>query len=255
MAGKTGIAWTDATFNPVWGCTKVSPACDHCYAERVADRFAPGAWGPHGVFREFGDAHWNEPVRWNRLAQIESYRRRVFCASMADVFDKRWPRGVRDRLWRLIAATPYLDWQLLTKRPQNIPKMLPDDWGEGYPNVWLGITAENQTELDRRWPHLDAVPARIRFMSCEPLLTDLVLPPAHGRLHWVIVGGESGRGARPMSYAAARDVLDQASDMGAAAFMKQTGSNRGPDWPPGITGTGTNPEQWPPSLWLQEFPI
>lgn len=254
MGDKTSISWTDKTFNPVWGCTKVSPACDRCYAEGVAARFAAGAWGPHGVFREFGDAHWNEPIRWDNRARRDSQRVRVFCASMADVFDNRWPAGIRDRLWGLIAATPHLDWQLLTKRPQNIAGMLPSNWGEGWPNVWLGVTAENQTELDRRWPHLEAIPAAIRFLSCEPLLSPLILPDARDRLHWVIVGGESGRGARMMPVAWAADVLDQASDLGAAGFFKQAGSHRGPDWPETVTGKGDEPEQWPQRLWVQEMP-
>lgn len=255
MAEKTGISWTDATFNPVWGCTKVSPACDQCYAEGVADRFAPGAWGPHGTFRTFGNSHWNAPRRWNHVAGRDGVRKRVFCASMADVFDNRWPDGVRDRLWRLIAETPNLDWQLLTKRPSNIAEMLPADWGAGWKNVWLGITAENQIELDRRWPHLAKIPAHIRFMSCEPLLSDLILPDARDLLHWVIVGGESGRRARPTPVARAISVVDQAKAMGAAAFHKQAGSNRGPDWPATVTGKGDTPEQWPEALWVQEFPV
>lgn len=254
MGDVTGIAWSDATFNPVWGCTKVSPACDFCYAEGVASRFAAGSWGPQGVFREFGDKHWDAPRRWDAAAALAGTRKRVFCASMADVFDNRWPDGIRERLWSLIRDTPHLDWQLLTKRPQNIRKMLPGDWGNGWSNVWLGITAENQLELNRRWPHLDAIPARIRFMSCEPLLEPLALPDARDRLHWIIVGGESGTRARPTSYQAVLDVLDQASDIGAAAFMKQAGSRRGPDWPAGITGKGDTVTEWPPALWLQEFP-
>lgn len=254
MAERTGITWTDATFNPVWGCTKVSPACDFCYAEGVAARFAPGAWGPHGIFREFGPGHWNEPRRWNARAVRESRRIRVFCASMADVFDNRWPAGTRERLWQLIADTPCLDWQLLTKRPQSIARMLPPDWRDGYPNVWLGITAENQQELDRRWPPLRAIPAAVRFLSCEPLLSPLSLPAAHGVLHWVIVGGESGRTARALPLAWALDVLDQAADIGAAAFFKQAGTHRGVDWPAGVTGKGDRPDQWPAALRLQEFP-
>lgn len=156
LGKSTPIEWTDHTFNPWWGCTKVSPACDHCYAEAWDKRTGGDHWGPHSNRRTFGDKHWNEPLRWDRAAAEAGARRRVFCASMADVFDNAAPENALSRLWQLVRSTPWLDWQLLTKRPQNIRTMLPPDWGEGYANVWLGTTTENQEEADRRVVHLSS---------------------------------------------------------------------------------------------------
>jgi protein gp37 len=264
--GATSIEWCDFTFNPVWGCVKVSPACDNCYAAAFDHRLGGEHWGPHAPLKEFGDKHWAEPLKWNAAAERDGVRRRVFCASMADVFDNRWPDGIRDRLWQLILATPGLDWLLLTKRPQNISKMLPPDWGNGYPNVWLGTTVENQEEADRRIPHLLAVPAAVRFLSCEPLLGPVDLTalnirawtgdpvpadadsgwrfsalsgehwfrgddgfsyggdgPVLSAIDWVIAGGESGPGARPMHPDWARSLRDQCAAAGVSFMFKQWG--------------------------------
>jgi protein gp37 len=233
---ETRIEWADFTFNPVWGCTKVSPACDNCYAEAWDKRTGGAHWGPKAPVREFGDKHWQGPLAWNDAAKTKGVRRRVFCASMADVFDNRWPEHVRPKLWRLIRATPHLDWLLLTKRPQNIAKMLPAEyggWGDGWDNVWLGTTVENQEEADRRIPHLLAVPAKVRFLSCEPLLgpvdirehlLGLTVPyPRSDALHWVIVGGESGRKARPMQEEWALSLRDQCAAADVPFFFKQWG--------------------------------
>lgn len=179
MGENSGIEWTTHTFNPWVGCTKVSPACDHCYAEAWDKRFGGTRWGPHAPRKR--TKTWGNPVRWNRKAAESGDRPRVFCASLADVFDNHksiLPEWRRD-LWRLIRETPSLDWLLLTKRPQNIARLLPGDWGDGYPNVWLGTTAENQTEADRRIPHLLAAPARVRFLSMEPLLGPVDLRAIH----------------------------------------------------------------------------
>jgi protein gp37 len=140
---------------------------------------------------------------------------------MADVFDNQVPEQWRAELWELIRQTPALDWMLLTKRPQNIAKMLPADWGRGWPNVWLGTTTENQTEADRRIPHLRAVPAVIRFLSCEPLLSQV--RPDLARIHWVISGGESGPQHRPMQPEWARSLRDQCAAAGVEFFHKQNG--------------------------------
>ena len=139
MGEQTGISWTDHTFNPWIGCTAVSAACDHCYAETLAKRYG---WD-FAARRRTSENNWRNPRRWNRAAERDGVRRRVFCASLADVFDNQVPPEWRADLWDLIRACPSLDWQLLTKRPQNIARMLPDDWGDGWPNVWLGTTAEN----------------------------------------------------------------------------------------------------------------
>lgn len=253
LMAETTIEWADFTFNPWTGCTKVSPGCDHCYAEGWAKRSGHVEWGPHAPRRRTADATWQAPLKWNRAA-AQSGRRRVFCASLADVFDNHasilpdW----RADLWTLIAATPHLDWLLLTKRPQNIARMLPANWGSGWPNVWLGTTVENQTEADRRILHLLDTPARVRFLSCEPLLgpvaLDMILTPEMGlyaltgvrsygsgpsgfsrgpRIDWVICGGESGPGARPMHPGWARSLRDQCARDGVPFFFKQWG-----EWEP-----------------------
>lgn len=174
MAEKTEISWSDATFNPWWGCIEVSPACDNCYARTWAKFTGYDVWGTAAETprRFFGDKHWNEPRKWNRDAEAAGERRRVFCASMADVFEQNDALDVhRHRLWSLILATPNLDWLLLTKRPQNITRMVPKAWLEWPPfNVWYGTTVENQHYADQRIPILLAVPAAVRFLSMEPLL-------------------------------------------------------------------------------------
>ena len=150
MGIVTKIEWCDHTFNPWWGCTQVSPLCERCYAMMLDARwFGRTHWGSHAPRRYFDDAHWRQPLKWDRMAQAAGQRRRVFCASMADVFDKRWPAGVRPRLWGLIRRTPNLDWLLLTKRPENVAPDLPPDWKGGWPNVMLGVTVESAQYLRR----------------------------------------------------------------------------------------------------------
>ena len=225
MGAQTGIEWTDHTFNPWIGCTAISPACDHCYAKTLVER-----WG--GDFeqrRRTAPSNWLKPLAWDRAAAKAGVRRRVFCASLADVFDNQVPEQWRADLWDLIRVTPHLDWQLLTKRPQNIAKMLPADWGAGWKNVWLGTTTENQEEYDRRWPHLKCVPAVIRFISYEPAIGPLRLPMRTLGVYgeewpdWVICGGESGPGARPMHPQWASDIRDQCAAADVPFFFKQNG--------------------------------
>lgn len=247
MAENSGIEWTHHTFNPWIGCTKVSAACDHCYAEAWDARGLQGQptrWGPRAERTRTSAGNWSKPRTWNSKAKAAGVRYRVFCASLADVFDNHksiLPEWRAD-LWRLIDATPHLDWLLLTKRPQNIAKMLPADWGDGRPNVWLGTTVENQTEADRRIPPLLDVPARVRFLSCEPLLgpVDLRSIPWDEaawvnaltgqikfsdhfwtRIDWVICGGESGKDARPMHPDWARSLRDQCIAAGVPFLFKQ----------------------------------
>jgi protein gp37 len=239
MGKTTEIAWTDATFNPFWGCTKVSPGCDHCYADTLATRYGHNVWGPDAPRRFFGDKHWSEPLKWNKEAEAAGVRRRVFCGSMCD-----WAEGRKDqaeariRLFDLIEQTPHLDWQLLTKRPGAIPHLVPRHWLETPPaNVWYGTSVENQEQADRRIPQLLAVPATIRFLSCEPLLGPVDLTPwlwesagpewaglnPSPDIGWVITGGESGPGARPMHPDWARSLRDQCQAAGVAFFHKQHG--------------------------------
>lgn len=158
---------------------RVSAACRSCYAETFAHRLGLDVWGKGADRRFFGDAHWNEPVKWNRKAEKEGVRRQIFCASMADVFeDHAGLDEQRERLWALMAETPWLDWLLLTKRPENIGGMIPWSWVAGAPeNVWFGATAEDQGCADERIPFLLDNPAVVHFLSCEPLLSSLDLTP------------------------------------------------------------------------------
>ena len=298
MARDSAIEWTTHTFNPWRGCTKVSAGCAHCYAESFSGRNPKtlGVWGPNGTRVVAAPSAWREPLKWDKAAKDAGERHRVFCASLADVFedwqgpmadaegerlyfpnnsweDRRpWVpvsdcggdekpiamQDVRNRLFRLIADTPNLDWLLLTKRPEHIAKMMPEDWvgireqkGIGYAhyqnhpprNVWLGTSVENQAAADERIPHLLRVPAAVRFLSCEPLLgpVDLSKWFAHPQLtglgchvgivgdkwrpgiDWVVVGGESGPGARPMHPDWARSIRDQCQAAGVPFFFKQHG--------------------------------
>lgn len=239
MAENSKIEWTDHTFNPWVGCEKVSPACDHCYAEAWAKRTGNAQlWT--GFRRRTTPANWRKPVKWNREAAERGVRYRVFCASLADVFDNAVPMAWRTDLFRLIHETPHLDWLLLTKRIGNVKKaltVLGDD--ELPPNVWLGSTVVTQAEVDRDLDKLLDMPARIRFLSMEPLLepVNLYLRDCTS-LHWVIVGGESGHGARFMQPKWARALRDQCLSNNVAFFMKQM----------------TNKEAIPADLLVRQFP-
>jgi protein gp37 len=234
LSKDSKIEWTRHTFNPWWGCTKVSPGCKHCYAETWAKRLGKNLWGHQAERRELSAAYWSQPFAWDALAASEGARARVFCASMADVFeDRRDLDERRARLWQIIERTPNLDWLLLTKRPHNIEKLAP--WSADWPeNVWLGATAENQNWLDRRMPFLVASRARTLFLSCEPLLgpIDLSQWVRHGKkkggrfVDWVIGGGESGHGARPMSPDWIRGLRDQCAEHKVRFHFKQWGNWR-----------------------------
>lgn len=325
MGSESKIQWTDATFNPWRGCTKVSDGCKNCYADAMSKRNPAvlGIWGKNGTRVVASEAQWKEPVRWNRYARdgvcpkcfgrtfisekfeqlmpdggvlkdtrdticqhckgkgkVEPYRSRVFCASLADVFEGEdtMPDGsianvldARQRLLYTIGVTPYLDWLLLTKRPENVMHALKwqtncDRWGDGQfsgsclaeewlnghppPNVWIGTTVENQEQADKRIPELLKIPAAVRFLSMEPLLSDVNLVPYIGgpdedgncqkcgcawvegscpegfgpSPDWIIVGGESGSGARPFDVAWARSIIGQCKAAGVPVFVKQLGS-------------------------------
>lgn len=269
MAENSKIAWCDHTMNFWLGCQKVSPACDHCYAESWANRFGqPELWT--GQRRRTKPANWRKLVAWNDCAAAYARRQRVFCSSLSDFFDNQVPDEWRADAWDMIRKLRNLDFLVLTKRPQNIRKMLPLDWGEGWPHVWLGTTVENQQEADRRIPHLLAVPTAVRFLSCEPLLQlpelsaidisghEEVLPLGagwlgrlepgereHPRIDWVIVGGESGPGARSMNIDWARDLRKQCASAGVAFFMKQLGGER---------DKRDRMEDFPEDLRVREFP-
>jgi protein gp37 len=249
--GKTSkIEWTDATFNPWVGCTKVSPGCDHCYAEGWAKRSGLVKWGE--TRRRTSPATWKEPLTLEREAAAAGVRKRVFCASLADVFDNQVPDEWREDLFRLILRTPHLDWLLLTKRIGNVKAMLPADWGDGFPNVWLGISIVNQEEADRDIAKLLKIPARIRFLSCEPLLeaVDLTrwLVDGPRTIEWVICGGESGAHARPMQIEWALTMKEDCRREGVAFFMKQ--GSKTAAWP-----DFDNIATFPQRLQVREWPV
>jgi protein gp37 len=241
MAEKTEISWTDSTFNPWWGCSKVSPGCDHCYAEALDRRTGGNHWGAGSIPKTLSVTNWTGPVKWNRQAMAAGTRRKVFCGSMCDVFDKNAPDFQRSRLFDLIRQTPWLDWLLLTKRAGNIQAMLPGDWGNGWDNVWLGITAEDRRHGLPRVDILRTIPAKVRFLSCEPLLEDLGTIDLTG-IHWVIAGGESGSGARTMRAEWARNIYQQCQAAGVSFFFKQHGGARGKG---GCLLDGVEVKEWP----------
>lgn len=227
MATNSKIEWTDHTFNPWLGCTKVTPGCDHCYAESWSKRSGLVKWGKNPR-RRTSPGYWRGPLTWQSraidFARQHGRRQRVFCASLADVFDNQVNSAWRRDLFDLIRRCSNLDWLLLTKRPQNIRKMLPADWGHGYPNVWLGFTAEDQERFESRWTHLAAIPAVVRFVSYEPALGPLRLPIGASYPDWLIVGGESGAGARVMDPRWARDIIADCRAHGVRPFHKQWGN-------------------------------
>lgn len=243
MAEGSKIEWTDHTFNPWTGCTKITPGCDNCYAEGWSKRSGHVKWGNHERKRTTVD-YWKGPTIWNRNADrfeaTHGHRQRVFCASLADVFDNQAEAAWREDLFALIRQTPRLDWLLLTKRPFNIAKFLPKDWGNGYANVWLGMTAEDQERFDARWHHLAAVPAAVRFISYEPAIGPLSIAAAELKPDWLIVGGESGHGARPMDAQWVRSIVDECCDLGVAPFFKQWGA---PANNPLLAGRGLSVEE------------
>lgn len=270
MAEHSNIEWTDSTFNPWEGCQKVGPGCDHCYAENRNARFGGGVavnWGPGAPRRRTSRSNWAKPLLWEREHEAfmlaHGRRRRVFCASLADVFDNEVPAEWRADLFALIERTPHLDWLLLTKRIGNAAEMMFLARGGHLPllpNVWLGATVVNQAEADRDIPKLLAVPARVRFLSIEPMLGPIDLTrtvlhsgpfkpaPGAGRawqgiktvnvtmnalkpgaksgrpaLSWVIAGGESGPHARPAHPDWFRSLRDQCAAAGVPFLFKQWG--------------------------------
>lgn len=279
MSANTRIEWADHTFNPWVGCTKVGPGCDHCYAEGWAKRAGSASgvvWGSER--RRTSVSNWNQPLRWDAQAaklygfsecpgcgwrgatDVESSRLqvceacgtrmvtarpRVFCASLADVFDNQVPPEWRADLFRLIANTPHLDWLLLTKRIGNARTMIAEaaatvEFGDDgiapwtssnpWPNVWVGATVVNQDEADRDIPKLLATPACVRFLSVEPMLGPISLDgwPIYGEderrmIAWVICGGESGPHARPMHPDWARSLRNQCAAACVPFLFKQWG--------------------------------
>jgi protein gp37 len=254
MPRTSGINWTDASFAPWRGCQSVSPACASCYSEAIHKRAGwARTWGPHGTRERTSADYWRQPLAWQREAQATGHPIRVFCSHLSDWADNRAPDLWRADLWQLVRDTPHLRWLMLTKRASLIARYLPPDWGDGWPHVWLGVTAEDQAEARRRLPQLLAVPARVRWVSAEPLLEPLDLSPWLAGLHWVIAGGESaGNSARPMQPAWMRSLRNQCRTAGVALWCKQTGSNRQP-WPL-AKGKGDTLADFPEDLRIRELP-
>jgi len=238
------IAWTDHTFNPWWGCAKVSDGCKNCYADAFSRRTGNDVFGVDKPRRFFGDKHWNEPLKWNEKAEKAGHRAKVFCASMADVFEHREDLKLpRKRLFALIEQTPYLIWLLLTKRPENIFELSPRVWLPD--NIWLGVTVENQEMLDSRISLLSDIPAKKKFLSVEPMLGAIEFDKLSlmSYIDWVIVGGESGANHRPFDWGWARDIRDQCRDAGVPFFMKQ-----------GAGKSQRSMPEIPEDLMIREFP-
>lgn len=264
MGENSEIEWCDSTFNPWEGCTKVGPGCDSCYAEARNARYGGGTapnWGPGAPRRRTSASNWAKPLKWardaSRFGEEHGRRQRVFCASLADVFDNEVPIEWRYDLFKLIDETPELDWLLLTKRIGNVDRMIKDLFERFAPgraprwpdNVLLGATIVNQLEADRDIPKLLEVPACRRFLSIEPLLgpVNLNLGTVHhhpdnnqsnkhvqaivqaARRHfgpcidWIIVGGESGPNARPMHLDWVASLRDQCAEAGVPMLLKQWG--------------------------------
>lgn len=238
------------TFNPWIGCWKISRACENCYAAvdtfaRVQRKEGNELWGRTSNRHVTGSDNWKKPLSWNRQAERSGIRRKVFCASLSDVFEQHADANTnellnqtRSDLWSLIIKTSHLDWLLLTKRPENTLKMVPADWLKEWPeNVWVGTTVENQQYADQRIPELLKVPARVRFLSVEPMMGPIDFGNISGRadavevwgksglkgIHWVIAGGESGPKAEPSHPDWFRSLRDQCVEAGVPFFFKQWG--------------------------------
>lgn len=269
MSTKTSIEWTERTWNPITGCTKVSQGCKNCYAETIANRF----WGD----RKFTDVRCHadrldEPLHWRKPC-------RIFVNSMSDLFHEDVPFEFIDKVMVRSLWTPHI-YQVLTKRParmlewskeaeRRIWKLNDKPVGMTWPlpNVWFGVSVENQETANERIPLLIQTPAEIRWVSAEPLLEAVVLTEWLPKLDWVVVGGESGPHARPFNINWARQLIAQCKDAGVAVFMKQCGSNPQltghPTGLPNNTYTtglkfksrkGGDPSEWPEDLRIREMP-
>jgi protein gp37 len=266
---ETTIEWTRGprgeqgySFNAWTGCQPVSPCCDNCYAAAWAKR----AGREFSERRRTTESYWRQPIRWNADAAEKGTRYRVFCSSLADVFDNQVPTEWRADLFKLIASTPNLDWLLLTKRIGNAGDMIVQARNDllighadatspwPWPNVWLGATIGNREEMLRDGPKLAAVPAHIRFWSVEPMLGPLGDIPRDILPQWVITGAESGPKARPTHPEWVRGVRDQCVAAGVAYLHKQNG-----EWLHALqftddllAKTPAFSNKWPNALWDED---
>lgn len=275
MGEKTGIQWTHHTWNPWQGCARVSPGCDHCYMFRDMRRYGKNP----DVVTLSSKQTFQRPLRWNREAREAGEVRRVFVASWADFFSAEADEW-RPRAWEFIRECESLVFQVLTKRHGRIAAHLPADWGDGYPNVWLGVTAESREWWDRRVRELRKVPARVRFVSYEPAIGSIAGASAEG-VDWVIIGGESGARnpgaefpAREFNLAWAYEAIEVCRRSGAAPFVKRLGTRPvatprdaggfirtcagGDPWPaqPVVLRdpAGGDIAEWPADLRVREWP-
>jgi protein gp37 len=264
MGENSKIAWTNHTWNPWIGCTKVGPGCEHCYAEAWDARFSSDQiaahWGPGAPRRRTSAALWAKPTKWNAEAERTGERPWVFCASLADVFDNEAPVGARCDLFNLVSNCQNLRWQFVTKRIGNAAKMLPigSIWSKCYSHVGIVSTVVTQEECGRDLPKLIALKQEFGVawvgLSIEPQL-ELVIPDSPHGLDWIITGGESaqrGASARPYDPHWARALIVYGRRNSIPIFVKQMGSN-----PIGLTlkdRAGANPIEWPFDLDVQEMP-
>lgn len=233
IVGKTSIPYAHYSFNYWTGCTKISPGCLNCYAETTDKRASAKVkteqgWGP-GKPRKLNESTWKQPLFWNKKSTIRKTGMfRVLCGTTCDVFDAEVPPEWREALFKIIKDTPNLIWMVLTKRAANIKEMLPKDWGEGYPNVWLGVTTEDRTRFDERVPLLREIPATAKFLSAEPLLESLRGVDLTG-IDWVVTGSESGgKHVRITKEKWFTDLRDDCYLQDVVFFFSQWGSY-GPD--------------------------
>lgn len=221
VADSTEIEWTDSTWNPVTGCTKVSAGCDNCYAERFAERFRGVTGHPfaNGFDLTLRPERLQQPLRWKRP-------RRVFVNSMSDLFHKRIPRQFIDRVFDTMETADWHTFQVLTKRSSLLNQYLAERYCSGFApsHIWLGVSVEDQ-KAAVRLEHLKSAQASVKFVSFEPLL-GAVGPLDLAGINWAIVGGESGPKARPMNEAWALDILRACRRSKAAFFFKQWGGAR-----------------------------
>lgn len=250
MSDRSAIEWTEATWNPVTGCTKVSVGCDHCYAETFAERFrgVPGHPYSQGFDLKLWPDRLQIPFRWKRP-------RVVFVNSMSDLFQDGVPSEFVGRVFDVMRRTPQHTYQVLTKRPGRMASVVRAVQPDPLPNVWLGTSVEDQRWADIRIPQLLETPAAVRFLSCEPLLGRVNLRPWVTSLDWVIVGGESGPGARPMDLDWARQIVADCREASTPVFVKQLGKTWSiaeqlvRDDP-----KGGNMSRWPRDLRRREMP-
>jgi protein gp37 len=225
MGENTKIQWAHYTFNAWIGCEKVSEACKFCYAEQYAKRYSIAEWGNKGTRYKTVQDNWNKLIRWNRKAEKDRQRRRVFCFSLSDIMEDSLliPQGWREEFYALVRKCTWLDFLFLTKRPENYVRFLPSDWGDGYDNVWLGVSIENQRRYDERAPFLKLIKAKVKFFSMEPMLEYVRM---EWKPDWVIIGGESGfkKDARELNLKTVQLTVELLKAAETAVFFKQLGT-------------------------------